>query len=73
MYGGTYPDYPTVDLYRQDIIYYTADWLKVGGKISYTVNVRKVNFAFNLMADWYKPTGLDTDRTVCKASFGIIF
>ena len=73
VYGGSFPDYPTVDLYTQDIIYYTSDWLKVGGRISYTINVRKINFAFNLAADWYKPTGLDTDRTVCKASFGIIF
>ena len=73
VYGGSYPDYPTVELYRYDIAFHTADWFRAGGKISYTINVKRVNFAFNLMADWFRPSGMDMDRTVCKGSFGIIF
>ncbi len=73
VYGGSYPDYPTVELYRQDIIFHTADLFKAGGRISYTINVKRVNFAFNLTADWFRPAGMDMDRTVCKGSFGIIF
>ncbi len=73
VYGGAYPDYPTVELYRQDIVYRTTDSVRAGGKVSYTLNARKVNFAFNAGADWIKPMGVDTDRMLCNASFGIIF
>lgn len=73
VYGGSYPDYPTVALYNYDIIYHTSDWFRTGGQISYTINVKKVNFVFNLKADWVKPSASVMDRLVCNASFGIIF
>lgn len=72
-FNGLHPEYPTVDLYTADFAFHNSDFVKVGGVLSYTYNLKKVNLSFNLNADWFKPTAMKTDRLTCGASFGIIF
>lgn len=73
VYGGSKGDSELQNLYLWDIDYYTADFLKAGVSVCYTLNRKKVNYKFELAADYYSPFKLDTDKTVGSFTFGIIF
>lgn len=72
-FTGKNATYIPVQMYRNNSEYYKTGYAKAGGHISYTLNTKKIGYVFNVMADYIKPMGFDTDRIIAKASFGIVF
>ncbi|MCI1640857.1 MAG: DUF3575 domain-containing protein [Bacteroidales bacterium] len=62
-------------MYKEDIGYYTDDFIKTSGRITYTVNAQKVNYVFDLSADCRFTVGSEKarNRYYGLLSFGIIF
>lgn len=73
LYGGKNVTYEPVKMYQGNKEYYDTAYAKAGGSVSYTLNTKKIGYIFNVMADYIKPMGVDTDRLIAKASFGIVF
>lgn len=72
------PDKNTIllqNMFNEDIKYYTDDFVRMCGRIAYTLNAKKVNYVFDLSADCRFSVGSDKmrDRYLGSLSFGIIF
>lgn len=65
------------EIYTQDFEYYSADLLKLGGKIQLGYcpqdikSIDQINFS--LMVDYWKPIELETNTTFISAKIGFVF
>ena len=62
-------------MYKEDIVYHTDDFIKMAGRLAYTLNSKKVNYVFDLSADcrFTVGSGKARSRHCGYLSFGIIF
>ncbi len=72
-FGGKNRESMQVNYYMQENAYLSTDFLKTGGRVSWTCHRKKINWVIDLRADWAKPLTIQDNRLLCSASIGIIF